>query len=144
MSSLSEEGENSAVEVKRRSEREFFGGGGRGGDEGIKVGGSAVRMKRVERGSNKDRHMKKSMISTPALLTEDFSIFLSRFLFVFFFTESFIQFFPYTPVRLYNTAAFPTLTCGLVEENARVTSGPLNFFGLYTLWHSYIHSTRKK
>lgn len=79
MSSLSEEGENSAVEEKRRSEREFFGWGG--GDEGIKVGGSAVRIKRVERGSNKDRHMKKSMISTPALLTEDFSIFLSPFSF---------------------------------------------------------------
>jgi len=67
------------VEVKRRLEREFFES-----EEKMKVGVSSVRIDRVQIGSNKDRQMKKSMISTPALLTEDFSIFLSHFFFVFF------------------------------------------------------------
>ena len=56
------------VEVKRRLEREFFES-----EEKMKVGVSSVRIDRVQIGSNKDRQMKKSMISTPALLTEDFS-----------------------------------------------------------------------
>jgi len=89
------------VEVKRRLEREFFES-----EEKMKVDVSTVRIDRVQIGSNKDRQMKKSMISTPALLTEDFSIFLSHFLFVLFFTENFIQFFPHTLVRMYNMAEF--------------------------------------
>jgi hypothetical protein len=110
---------NSVVEVKRRLEREFFES-----EEKMKVGVSSVRIDRVQIGSNKDRQMKKSMISTPALLTEDFSIFLSHFLFVLFFTESFIQFVPHTQVRMYNTAAFSTLTRGIEEADPGATSGP--------------------
>jgi hypothetical protein len=66
---------NFVVEVKRRLEREFFVR-----DDEMNVGGTSVRTERLRIRSNKDRHMKKSMISTPALLTEDFSIFLSHFL----------------------------------------------------------------
>jgi len=105
--------------VKRRLEREFFES-----EEKMKVGVSSVRIDRVQIGSNKDRQMKKSMISTPALLTEDFSIFLPQFLFVFFFTESFIQFVPHTLVRMYNMGAFSKLTCGIEEAGPGATSGP--------------------
>lgn len=84
---------------------------------------SSVRVDRVRIGSNKDRQVKKSMISTPALLTEGFSIFLSHFLLVLFFTENFIQFVPHTLVRLYNMAAFSTLTCGFEEEDTGATNG---------------------
>jgi hypothetical protein len=54
-----------------------------------KVAGTSVRMKRVHIGNNKDRQMKKSMISTLALLTGN--SFTESFFLVFFSSSSFLK-----------------------------------------------------